>query len=64
MPGEVHEAPSLGLAGHDPLVPGDVLAIEPGLWDRRIGGVRFEDLVLVTEDGAQNLTRYRYKLTP
>jgi Xaa-Pro aminopeptidase len=61
---EVHEEPSLGLAGHDPLVPGDVLAIEPGLWDRRIGGVRFEDLVLVTGDGRELLTRYSYALAP
>jgi Xaa-Pro aminopeptidase len=45
-------------------VAGDVLAVEPGLWDRRIGGVRFEDLVLVTEDGAQTLTDYPYELTP
>jgi Xaa-Pro aminopeptidase len=61
---EVHEAPSLGLAGHEPLVPGDVLAVEPGLWDRRIGGVRFEDLLLVTDDGCETLTRYRYDLRP
>ena len=61
---EVHEAPSLGLAGHDPLVPGDVLAIEPGLWDRRIGGLRFEDLVLVTDEGPELLTHYPYDLTP
>ncbi len=61
---EVHEAPILGLAGTDQLVAGDVLAIEPGLWDHRIGGVRFEDLVLVTLDGAELLTRYPYELGP
>ena len=59
---EVHEAPALGLAGHDPLLAGDVLAIEPGLWDRRVGGVNFEDLVLVTEDGCELLTRFPYDL--
>jgi Xaa-Pro aminopeptidase len=61
---EVHEEPSLGLAGNDPLVPGDVLAVEPGLWDRRIGGVRYEDLLLVTDDGAETLTDYPYRLQP
>jgi len=61
---EVHEAPTLGLAGGEALVPGDVLAIEPGLWDRRLGGVRFEDLVLVTEEGARRLTDFPYELEP
>ena len=61
---EVHEAPSLGQSGRDPLVPGDVIAIEPGLWERDLGGVRFEDLLLITEDGAETLTRYAYDLTP
>jgi Xaa-Pro aminopeptidase len=61
---EVHEEPSLGMGGYDPLAAGDVLAIEPGLWDRTIGSVRFEDLVLVTTEGHELLTRYPYGLAP
>jgi Xaa-Pro aminopeptidase len=61
---EVHEAPGLGLSGRDPLVPGDVIAIEPGLWDERAGGVCFEDLVLVTKTGGEVLTRFPYDLAP
>jgi Xaa-Pro aminopeptidase len=61
---EVHEEPSLGQAGHDQLVAGDVIAIEPGLYDRELGEVRFEDLLLVTENGSETLTRYPYELTP
>jgi Xaa-Pro aminopeptidase len=61
---EVHEPPGLGFAGREPLVAGDVIAIEPGLWDKRIGGVRLEDLLLVTADGCETLTDYPYELTP
>jgi Xaa-Pro aminopeptidase len=61
---EVHESPNIGLAGRDPLVAGDVLAIEPGLWNPRIGEVRLEDLVLVTEHGCETLTQFPYDLTP
>ncbi|MQA76142.1 MAG: M24 family metallopeptidase [Solirubrobacterales bacterium] len=61
---EVHEQPGLGQAGRSPLVAGDVLAIEPGLWQREVGGVRFEDLLLVTDDGCETLTDYPYDLTP
>jgi Xaa-Pro aminopeptidase len=60
---EVHEAPRLGLAGDEPLVAGDVLAIEPGIEGLDgIGGVRFEDLLLVTDDGCETLTDYPYEL--
>ena len=60
----VHEDPALGQAGHDPLVAGDVIAVEPGLWQREVGEVRFEDLLLVTDDGCETLTNYPYELTP
>jgi Xaa-Pro aminopeptidase len=61
---EVHEPPGVGLSGREPFVAGDVIAVEPGLWDERIGGVRFEDLLLVTSEGCETLTRFPYELTP
>jgi Xaa-Pro aminopeptidase len=61
---EVHEAPSLGLTSGDELVAGDVVTLEPGLYRPDLGGVRLEDLVLVTEDGAENLTAFPYDLSP
>ncbi len=60
----IHEDPALGQTGLDELVPGDVLAIEPGLWDPQLGGVRFEDLVLVRDDGPETLTSFPYSLAP
>jgi Xaa-Pro aminopeptidase len=61
---EVHEDPSLGLGGHAPLLEGDVVALEPGLWQGEVGGMRFEDLVLITASGCETLTRYPYSLEP
>jgi Xaa-Pro aminopeptidase len=60
---EVHEPPWLGRAPGE-LVAGDVVTLEPGLYRQGFGGVRLEDLVLVTEDGAENLTDYPYDLEP
>jgi Xaa-Pro aminopeptidase len=61
---EVHESPGLGLASNDELRPGDVVTVEPGLYRKGYGGVRLEDLVLVTDEGHENLTNYPYDLEP
>ena len=58
---EVHEKPNIGRTG-EPFVAGDVLAIEPGLYRAGYGGVRVEDLILVTEHGAEVLTDFPYDL--
>ena len=53
---EIHEAPYISRSGTTPLVPGDVVTIEPGVYDPIIGGVRLEDMLVITETGARNLT--------
>ena len=60
---EVHEQPGLGRTGVE-LVAGDVVAVEPGLYRHGYGGVRLEDLLLVTEDGCEVLTDFPYDLEP
>jgi Xaa-Pro aminopeptidase len=57
---EVHERPGVGRVESEPLVEGDVIALEPGLYRQGLGGVRLEDLVLVTADGCEVLTSYPY----
>jgi Xaa-Pro aminopeptidase len=60
---EVHEKPSLSRSGDD-LVSGDVITLEPGLYRAGYGGVRLEDILLVTDDGAEVITQYPYELEP
>jgi Xaa-Pro aminopeptidase len=60
---EVHEPPALSRSGDD-LLPGDVITLEPGLYRAGFGGVRLEDILIVTDDGAEVVTDYPYDLEP
>jgi Xaa-Pro aminopeptidase len=51
---EVHEPPLLDATGIS-LLKGDALTVEPGLYRKDLGGVRVEDMVVVTDDGVENL---------
>jgi Xaa-Pro aminopeptidase len=53
---EVHELPTLGPAGGE-LAAGNVITLEPGLYEPGIGGIRLEDMGVVTREGFRDLTR-------
>jgi Xaa-Pro aminopeptidase len=61
---DVHEEPGMGQLARKKLVTGDVVTVEPGLYRAGYGGVRLEDIVLVTETGAKVITDYPYDLEP
>ena len=55
---DIHEAPAFGLRSRNRLKKNHVVTVEPGLYYSGMGGVRLEDVVVVTEAGCRNLVRY------
>ena len=59
---DIHEEPFLGTRCTTSLLAGEVVTVEPGLYRGGLGGVRIEDLVLVTDDGCRILTQHPKEL--
>lgn len=55
---EVHELPYLNAELPSTLAAGNVVTVEPGVYFTGLGGIRIEDLVIVTDDGAERLTPF------
>ncbi len=59
---DVHEQPSLARTSMQILEEGDVVTVEPGVYLPGKGGVRIEDMVLVTRSGYRNFTKVKKEL--
>lgn len=59
---EIHEPPRMSAASVGKLKPGHVVTVEPGLYYPELGGVRLEDVALITKNGPRILTRFEKQL--
>lgn len=59
---EVHEGPSAGARGETVLQPGMIVTVEPGIYIPEFGGVRIEDMVVVTDAGYRNFNQFSKEL--
>ncbi len=55
---EIHEAPRVSPTSTEVLATGQVVTVEPGLYYLELGGVRLEDVALITSNGPRNLTKF------
>jgi Xaa-Pro aminopeptidase len=60
---DVHEAPAVRAESTDTLEAGNLISCEPGIYLPGLGGVRIEDMVLVTDGGSERLTQAGKELT-
>ena len=58
---DIHEEPYLSPRNPHPLVVGNAITVEPGLYYPGIGGCRFEDCVVITKDGCELLSKHPYR---
>ncbi len=59
---DVHEAPRLSRESTDTLAAGNVVTVEPGIYFGGVGGIRIEDLVVVTDGQPEILTSFTKEL--
>ena len=60
---DIHEMPWVAAQGTAILEAGTVVTVEPGVYVAGVGGVRIEDTLVVTENGAEALTRFTKEVT-